>query len=80
MIKVPARDADVELSETGREQALALGRLLAGFPDESRAVVWSSPYIRARQTAELAVTPAAGRRRSSLMNGCVTANSASWTC
>jgi broad specificity phosphatase PhoE len=56
VIPVPARDADVELSDTGREQALALGRLLAGFPDESRAAVWSSPYLRARQTAELAVT------------------------
>ncbi|MCU1510474.1 MAG: phosphoglycerate mutase [Arthrobacter sp.] len=56
VIQVPARDADVELSDTGREQALALGRLLAGFPEESRAVVWSSPYVRARQTAELAVT------------------------
>ena len=56
VIQVPARDADVELSETGREQALALGRLLAGFPAEGRAVVWSSPYVRARQTAELAVT------------------------
>jgi broad specificity phosphatase PhoE len=56
VIPVPARDADVELSDTGREQALALGRLLAGFPAESRAVVWSSPYLRARQTAELAVT------------------------
>ncbi len=56
VIAVPARDADVELSDTGREQALALGRLLAGFPDGNRTVVWSSPYIRARQTAELAVT------------------------
>jgi broad specificity phosphatase PhoE len=56
VIPVPARDADVELSDTGREQALALGRLLAGFPDESHAAVWSSPYLRARQTAELAVT------------------------
>jgi broad specificity phosphatase PhoE len=56
VIPVPARDADVELSDTGREQALALGRLLAGFPDESRAAVWSSPYLLARQTAELAVT------------------------
>lgn len=30
VIKVPARDADVGLSETGRDQALALGRFLAG--------------------------------------------------
>ena len=56
VIQVPARDADVELSDTGRQQALALGQFLAGFPDESRVVVWSSPYVRARQTAELAVT------------------------
>ena len=56
VIPVPARDADVELSDTGRDQALALGRLLSGFPEGSRAVVWSSPYLRARQTAELAVT------------------------
>lgn len=55
VINVPARDADVELSATGREQALALGRLLTGFPEDRRAAVWSSPYLRARQTAELAV-------------------------
>lgn len=55
VINVPARDADVELSDTGREQALALGRLFAGFPEDRRAAVWSSPYLRARQTAELAV-------------------------
>jgi len=55
VINVSARDADVELSATGREQALALGRLLRGFPEDGRAAVWSSPYLRARQTAELAV-------------------------
>jgi broad specificity phosphatase PhoE len=56
VIEVPARDADVRLSATGREQALALGRLFADFPEEHRpAAVWSSPYVRARQTAELAV-------------------------
>ena len=55
VINVPARDADVELSDTGREQALALGRLLAGFPAGGRPAVWSSPYLRARQTAELAI-------------------------
>ncbi|WP_326961580.1 MULTISPECIES: histidine phosphatase family protein [unclassified Arthrobacter] len=56
VIDVPARDADVELSGTGREQAMALGRLLAGFPPDGRAAVWSSPYLRAQQTAELAVS------------------------
>jgi broad specificity phosphatase PhoE len=55
VISVPARDADVELSEVGRQQALALGRLLSGIPEGDRAEVWSSPYVRARQTAELAV-------------------------
>ena len=55
VIDVPARDADVGLSVTGRDQALALGKLLAGYPDARRTAVWSSPYLRARQTAELAV-------------------------
>ena len=54
VINVPARDADVELAGTGRGQAPALGGLLAGFPEDGRAAVWSSPYLRARQTAELA--------------------------
>ena len=64
VINVPARDADVELSGTGREQALALGRLLAGFPEDRRAAVWSSPYLRARQTAELAVHTGGWKTRS----------------
>jgi len=56
VIDVPARDADVELSATGRDQALALGRLLADIPEDQRAAaIWCSPYVRARQTAELAV-------------------------
>lgn len=56
VIEVPARDADVELSATGREQSLALGRLLADYSAPQRAAaVWCSPYVRARQTAELAV-------------------------
>jgi broad specificity phosphatase PhoE len=64
VIEVPARDADVELSGTGREQALALGRLLAEFPENQRAAaVWSSPYVRARQTAELAVQEGGWRAR-----------------
>ena len=55
VINVPARDADVGLSDTGRDQALALGGLLAGVPEPGRCAVWSSPYARARQTAEIAV-------------------------
>ncbi|MDO5502881.1 MAG: histidine phosphatase family protein [Actinomycetia bacterium] len=55
-IDVPARDPDVELSETGREQAEALGRWLAEQPEDERPeVVWTSPYRRARETAEIAL-------------------------
>lgn len=51
-----ARDADVELSDTGREQAAALGRWLAGREPSARpTVVLSSPYRRAAATAALAV-------------------------
>ena len=55
-IDVPARDPDVELSDTGREQAQALGRWLADQPESERPqVVWTSPYRRAKQTAEVAL-------------------------
>ncbi|MDQ0754666.1 histidine phosphatase family protein [Arthrobacter sp. B3I4] len=66
VINVPARDADVGLSGTGREQALALGRLLAGVPEASRGAVWSSPYARARQTAELALQTGGWRQQIGL--------------
>jgi broad specificity phosphatase PhoE len=55
-IDIPERDADVPLSATGREQAEAVGQWLAGLDDDERpriAVV--SPYLRTRQTAELAL-------------------------
>lgn len=42
---------DVPLTEDGRRQAVAAGRLLAG---REIAAVWSSPAQRARDTAELA--------------------------
>ncbi len=59
VIDVPARDADVELSATGREQVQALGRALAHVPEELRPdVVISSPYMRAYQTAAIAVETA----------------------
>ncbi len=55
-IDVPARDPDVVLSETGRRQAEALGHWLASQPEEERPEgVWSSPYRRARETAEIAL-------------------------
>lgn len=59
VIDVPARDADVNLSATGQEQAKALGTALARIAEEFRAdAVVSSPYARARQTAEIAVETA----------------------
>lgn len=59
VIDVPARDADVDLSPVGYDQANALGRSLAGIPAEGRPdVIWSSPYARARRTAEVAAAAA----------------------
>ena len=52
IIEVPARDADVNLSGVGREQATALGTALARIAEEYRPdAVVSSPYERAHQTA-----------------------------
>lgn len=56
VLDLSARDADVELSDTGREQAAALRDWLAGQPRSGRPTrVISSPYQRAAQTAALAV-------------------------
>ncbi|GAA2417856.1 histidine phosphatase family protein [Actinomadura vinacea] len=53
------RDADIPLTETGREQAAALGRWLAGLPaDERPTRVVSSPYTRAVDTARIALAQA----------------------
>jgi broad specificity phosphatase PhoE len=50
------RDPDVALSDLGEQQASAVGRWLRGLPQSSRpAAVWSSPYLRAAQTAEIAL-------------------------
>ncbi|WP_252975719.1 histidine phosphatase family protein [Janibacter melonis] len=58
-IDVPARDPDVELSATGREQAAAVGRWLGELAEADQpGVVWSSPYRRARQTGEIALREA----------------------
>lgn len=48
------RDVDVPLSKLGQQQAHALGRWFAAFKEDGRPdVMLASPYIRARQTAEL---------------------------
>ncbi|CAN5181093.1 histidine phosphatase family protein [soil metagenome] len=55
-IDVPARDPDVRLSPVGMDQARALGEWLARSPGPD--VVWSSPYLRALDTARLALATA----------------------
>jgi probable phosphoglycerate mutase len=56
VIDIPERDADVPLSDLGREQAKAVGRWFADQPDtELPQLAVVSPYLRARQTAELAL-------------------------
>lgn len=56
VIDLPHRDPDVPLTAVGLEQAAALGRGLAGLlADGLTTAVWSSPYIRALHTAQLAV-------------------------
>ncbi len=59
IITIDHRDADVALSEVGARQAAALGAGFATlFADGTPTVVWSSPYLRARQTTSLALDSA----------------------
>lgn len=52
-IDIAHRDVDVPLSALGEQQSAALGRWLAVKPKTLRPdVVMTSPYLRARQTAE----------------------------
>lgn len=56
VIDIQERDADVPLSDLGREQARAVGRWFAGQPEtELPQLAVVSPYLRAQQTAELAL-------------------------
>jgi broad specificity phosphatase PhoE len=58
-IDIAERDVDVPLSETGEGQAEALGRWLADLPQDGRpTVLWVSPYVRAQQTAQIALKTA----------------------
>lgn len=54
VIPIDQRDPDVPLSNLGRDQATALGAHLAELPDTRIVAFWSSPYVRAVQTAQLA--------------------------
>lgn len=57
-IDIDERDMDVDLSPLGERQAAALGRWLGGQGDEAPTIAVSSPYVRARRTAALAVEAA----------------------
>ncbi|MDB5805342.1 MAG: Phosphoglycerate mutase-like protein [Betaproteobacteria bacterium] len=53
-IDIATRDMDVPLSPLGEDQASALGEWFGGLePDERPDVILCSPYLRARQTAQL---------------------------
>ena len=52
-IDIDVRDVDVPLSDLGHRQAEAAGRWFAALPADRRPeIILSSPYLRARQTAE----------------------------
>jgi broad specificity phosphatase PhoE len=54
LIDILTRDVDTPLSDLGREQAQALGRWFGGMrADQRPTVVLCSPYLRARQTAQI---------------------------
>jgi broad specificity phosphatase PhoE len=57
-LDIAERDMDVPLSALGREQAEAFGRWLGGQPDTAPDVVISSPYLRAADTARIALAVA----------------------
>ena len=53
-IEIAGRDVDVPLSPRGEAQAVALGRWFAARPEHDRPhQVLTSPYLRARRTAQL---------------------------
>lgn len=56
-IELAHRDVDVPLSGGGEAQATALGHWLTALP-EPPTVVWTSPYVRAEQTARIAMETA----------------------
>ena len=56
-IDLSHRDVDVPLSEGGKQQAVALGHWLTDLP-EPPTVLWTSPYVRAQETAQIALDTA----------------------
>jgi broad specificity phosphatase PhoE len=63
-IDIDVRDVDVPLSALGYTQAEAAGRWFAALPRDDRPeLILSSPYVRAKQTAEIV------RREGALAGG-----------
>jgi len=59
IIDIEARDVDVPLSARGKEQATALGQWFGQLPEHQRpTVILTSPYLRARHTADLLIEAA----------------------
>lgn len=59
VIEITTREIDVPLSPLGERQSTALGHWFATLPPKQRpTIVLSSPYIRARITAEMVLTTA----------------------
>ncbi|MCW2606849.1 MAG: phosphoglycerate mutase [Frankiales bacterium] len=56
-IDIAERDMDVPLSTLGEQQAAALGRWTAE-QDDRPTTVWVSPYVRAQETARIALDAA----------------------
>lgn len=53
VIDMALRDVDVPLSDLGHQQAAATGRWFAALPEDQKPeIMLSSPYTRAKQTAE----------------------------
>ena len=60
-LELETRDMDVPLSDLGRQQAAALGHWLQSIaPHDRPTAVLSSPYLRAHQTARLALDTCGG--------------------
>jgi 2,3-bisphosphoglycerate-dependent phosphoglycerate mutase len=67
-IEITGRDVDVGLSPLGERQARAVGSWFARQPDSDRfTVVLSSPFLRARRTAELIVAGASRPARTQIV-------------
>ncbi|HZG93492.1 MAG TPA: histidine phosphatase family protein [Mycobacteriales bacterium] len=59
IIDIASRDQDVPLSELGQQQAQALGKFLAELPPgEQPTAALVSPYVRAHDTARIALEAA----------------------